>query len=205
MVLEADLTEALDELGDALEREKEYEVSLNESKKRERALMSKQRRLEETAREQENEISYLTLTRHSNQKVGAGGNKVVSSEEAASQTDFPYYQERSVDVNLADVNLKDGGAERSAHFSNEATAGGPEGVDLLNNGTLIKKKNDILREAKRRRTAKKNRDRDGKGYRPPGDAPRAGKRSLFSRICCCCASKDKQSAEYDVENGTKHM
>ena len=199
-MLETDLTEALDELGDALEREKEFEVCLNNSKKREKALLNKQRRLEETTREQENEISYLTLSRHSNQKIN---NKDATTSEAGSQTDFPFYRERSVDVHFEDVDLKDAPRNQTPVMSGQAeAAAGPEGVDLLNSGTLMRKKNEILREAKRRRTAKKKRDKN-KEYAPAASS-RTGKLSFLNKLCCCCVSKE-QSAEYDIEDGSRRM
>lgn len=205
IILESDLTEALDELSDALEREKDFEACLESSQLREKALLNKQKRIEETCREQENEIKFLTLTKPK-EKPSDRSVKV----DAETMTDFPFYMERAVDVGdhsdnraFSDIDLKDS-AESPSPMQTDTR---PEGVDLLNTntGTLLRKKNEIMREAKRRRTArsKKGQRRDIResfNYNteyPDKTRARAEKKSFFKRLCCCCV-KD-QSAEYEVD------
>ena len=205
IILESDLTEALDELSDALEREKDFEACLESSQLREKTLVNKQRRIEETCREQENEIKFLTLTKT---KEKPASDRPATSD-AETMTDFPFYMERAVDVGefnenraFSDVDLKDS-AESPSPIQTDAR---PEGVDLLNTGTLLRKKNEIMREAKRRRTAKskkgQRRDYSRERYNYESDYPektraRAEKKSLFRRLCCCCVKE--QSAEYEVD------
>ena len=204
IILESDLTEALDELSDALEREKDFEACLESSQLREKALVNKQRRIEETCREQENEINFLTLT-----KTKEKPSDRPTTSDAETMTDFPFYMERAVDVGefnenraFSDVDLKDSAAESPSPMQTDAR---PEGVDLLNTGTLLRKKNEIMREAKRRRTAKskkgQRRDYSRERYNYDLDYPektraRAEKKSLFRRLCCCVK---EQSAEYEVD------
>ena len=204
IILESDLTEALDELSDALEREKDFEACLESSQLREKALMSKQRRVEETVREQENEIKFLTLSRPK-EKVA---NEKPPTSDAETMTDFPFYMERAVDVPdysdnraFSDIDLKDS-AENPSAIQTETR---PEGVDLLHNtGTLLRKKNEIMREAKRRRTArsKKGQRRDmSRRYEPEPGYPektraRAEKKSFFNKLCCCVK---QQGAEYEID------
>lgn len=205
IVLETDLTEALDELSDALEREKDFEACLESSQLREKALVNKQRRIEETCREQENEIQYLTLTKQKEKPTPAAAEK--STTEASTMTDFPFYSERAVDVGgygvnsaFSDVDLKDSG-ESPTPIQQDTRAEDP---DLLTStGTLLRKKNEIMREAKRRRTArsKKGQRRDVRNrYSPEPEyekaRARAEKKSFFSRLCCCVK---QQSAEYEVD------
>ena len=209
VVLESDLTEALDELSDALEREKDFEACLESSQLREKALLSKQKRIEETCREQENEIQYLTLTKPKDKdKPTPEAEK--STSEAGTMTDFPFYSERAVDVGgysttgvngaFSDIDLKDSGESPVPPQGDSR----PEGVDLLSStGTLLRKKNEILREAKRRRTArsKKGQRRDVRnryGPEPEYEKARAKaeRKSLLSRLCCCVK---QQSAEYEVD------
>ncbi|XP_015774626.1 PREDICTED: ELKS/Rab6-interacting/CAST family member 1-like isoform X2 [Acropora digitifera] len=212
VVLESDLTEALDELSDALEREKEYEASLESSQLREKALLNRQKRIEETCREQENEIQFLTLTK-SKEKLSE---KSAATCDAETMTDFPFYMERGVDVGdngdrsaFADIDLKGDDSPRSMQTDTLVRQDGPrpEGPDLLNtnSGTLLRKKNEIMREAKRRRTArsKKGQRRDTRetfnydsGYAEKTRA-RAEQKSFFKRLCCCL--KADQSAEYEVD------
>lgn len=210
VVLESDLTEALDELSDALEREKDFESCLESSQLREKALLNKQKRIEETCREQENEIQFLTLTKTKEKACDR-----ITTSDAETMTDFPFYMERAVDVGnhgdhraFDDIDLKDGDSPRSLQTDTLVRDDGPrpEGPDLLNtnSGTLLRKKNEIIREAKRRRTArsKKGQRRDmretfnyGSEYAEKTRA-RAEKKSVFKRLCCCF--KD-QSAEYEVD------
>lgn len=209
-ILESDLTEALDELSDALEREKDFEACLESSQLREKALLNKQRRIEETCREQENEIQYLTLTKQKDKPVAAAAATEKSTSEAGTMTDFPFYSERAVDVDVSgygvnnafsDVDLKDAGESPTPTQPDSRTAEGP---DLLTStGTLLRKKNEIMREAKRRRTArsKKGQRRDFRNrYSPEPEnekaRARAEKKSFFSRLCCCVK---QQSAEYEVD------
>lgn len=204
IILESDLTEALDELSDALEREKDFEACLESSQQREKALMNKHRRIEETCREQENEIQYLTLTKQKERP--AAPEKQTS--EAGTMTDFPFFSERAIDVGsysvngaFSDVDLKDA-AESPTPPAQPNT--GAEGPDLLTStGTLLRKKNEIIREAKRRRTArsKKGQRRDVRNrYSPEPEyekaRAKAEKKTFFSRLCCCIK---QQSAEYEVD------
>ena len=206
IVLESDLTEALDELSDALEREKDFEACLESSQLREKALMNKARRVEETVREQENEIKFLTLS-----KPREKASERPFTSDAETMTDFPFYMERAVDVGdygadnqrpYSDIDLKDSAESPSAL----QTENRPEGVDLLHTtGTLLRKKNEIIREAKRRRTArsKKGQRRDvSRRYNPDSDYPvktreRGEKKSFFSKLCCCVK---QQGAEYEVDD-----
>ena len=203
IILESDLTEALDELSDALERERDFEACLQASQLREKALLNKQRRVEETCREQENEIKFLTLSKP---KEKASDRPATS--DAETMTDFPFYMERAVDVPdysdnraFSDIDLKDSAESPSALQTDTR----PEGVDLLNTGTLLRKKNEIIREAKRRRTARsrkgQRRDMSGRSYNGEPEEPektraRAEKKSFFSKLCCCVK---QQSAEYEVD------
>lgn len=207
------MTEALDELSDALEREKDFEACLESSQLREKALLNKQRRIEETCREQENEIQYLTLTKQKEKPAAAvAAATEKSTTEMGTMTDFPFYSERAVDVEMggygvnnafSDVDLKDAGGSPSPTQPDSRTAEGP---DLLTStGTLLRKKNEIMREAKRRRTArsKKGQRRDFRNsdrYTPEPEhekaRARAEKKSFFSRLCCCVK---QQSAEYEVD------
>ena len=206
IVLESDLTEALDELSDALEREKDFESCLESSQLREKALLNKQKRIEETCREQENEIKFLTLTKPKEKPSDRS-----AKADAETMTDFPFYMERAVDVGdhsdnraFSDIDLKDS-AESPSPMQTDSR---PEGVDLLNTntGTLLRKKNEIMREAKRRRTArsKKGQRRDIResfNYNteyPDKTRARAEKKSFFKRLCCCCVKE--QSAEYEVDD-----
>ena len=215
LVLESDLTEALDELSDALEREKDFEACLESSQLREKALVNKQKRMEETCREQENEIQYLTLTKPKDKDKPAPEAEK-STTEAGTMTDFPFYSERAIDVGgyssaagysatavngaFSDIDLKDSG-DSPPHPQGDSR---PEGVDLLSStGTLLRKKNEIMREAKRRRTArsKKGQRRDVRnryGPEPEYEKARAKaeRKTLFSRLCCCVK---QQSAEYEVD------
>lgn len=208
IILESDLTEALDELSDALEREKDFEACLESSQLREKALLSKQKRMEETCREQENEIQYLTLTKPKDKEKPAPAEEK-STTEAGTMTDFPFYSERAVDVGghnvgvngtFSDIDLKDSSDSPPPAQGDSR----PEGVDLLSStGTLLRKKNEIMREAKRRRTArsKKGQRRDVRNrYSPEPEyekaRAKAERKSLFSRLCCCVK---QQSAEYEVD------
>ena len=186
IVLEGDLTESLDELSDALDREKEFEACLENSKRREKALLNKQRRIEETCREQENEIQFLTLSR-SRQNLNE-----MATAEVSTMTDFPFYRERSVDVGFTDVALN----EPSESQGRTQTDARPVGVDLLNTGTVLRKKNEIIREAKRRRTAKKKKREAGYGDDAEMEMPEVKKESFFSKLCCCLK---QPSAEYEVD------
>jgi len=203
ILLESDLTEALDELSDALEREKDFEACLVSSQLREKSLLNKQRRLEESCREQENEIKFLTLSKP---KEKPSESKVETSD-AETMTDFPFYMERAVDVGdysdnraYSDIDLKDSPESPGAMQTDNR----PEGVDLLNTGTLLRKKNEIIREAKRRRTArsKKGERRDmrerytSEPEYPEKTRARAEKRSFFSKLCCCVK---QQGAEYEID------
>lgn len=205
----------MDELSDALEREKDFEACLESSQLREKALLSKQKRMEETCREQENEIQYLTLTKPKDKdKPVPEAEK--STTEAGTMTDFPFYSERAIDVGgysatggynatgvngaFSDIDLKDSG-DSPPHPQGDSR---PEGVDLLSStGTLLRKKNEIMREAKRRRTArsKKGQRRDVRnryGPEPEYEKARAKaeRKTLLSRLCCCVK---QQSAEYEVD------
>lgn len=210
LILESDLTEALDELSDALEREKDFEACLESSQLREKSLLSKQKRMEETCREQENEIQYLTLTKPKDKDKPAPEAEK-STSEAGTMTDFPFYSERAVDVGghsatgvngaFSDIDLKDSGESESPQPPQGDSR--PEGVDLLSStGTLLRKKNEIMREAKRRRTArsKKGQRRDVRNRYPEPEyektRAKAERKSLFSRLCCCVK---QQSAEYEVD------
>lgn len=201
LILESDLTEALDELTDALEREKDFEACLENSQLREKALVNKQRRLEESCREQENEIQYLTLTKPKAKQV-----EEKSTFEVGTMTDFLFYSERAVDVGgfsdngaFSDVDLKDSAASPTPAQTDTR----PPGVDLLNTGTLLRKKNEIIREAKRRRTArsKKGERRDMRNRYSPEpeyekERARAERKSFFNKLCCCVK---QQSVEYEVD------
>lgn len=199
----------MDELSDALEREKDFEACLESSQLREKALLSKHKRMEETCREQENEIQYLTLTKPKDKdKTAPDAEK--STTEVGTMTDFPFYSERAVDVGgynatgvnnaFSDIDLKDSG-DSPPHPQGDSR---PEGVDLLSStGTLLRKKNEIMREAKRRRTArsKKGQRRDVRnryGPEPEYEKARAKaeRKTLLSRLCCCVK---QQSAEYEVD------
>lgn len=207
-VLESDLTEALDELSDALDREKDFEAALESSQMREKALLAKQRRMEETCREQENEIQFLTLTKKDKDKEKEKPHVELQTAEVGTMTDFPFYSERAVDVGnvneneaFSDVDLKD--SAESPNPSPTQTETRPEGVDLLNTGTLLRKKDMIMREAKRRRTArsKKGQRRNVAGKydsEPEHERERAQaeRKSFFHKLCCCVK---QQSAEYEVD------
>ncbi|XP_022806921.1 CDK5 regulatory subunit-associated protein 2-like isoform X1 [Stylophora pistillata] len=210
VVLESDLTEALDELSDALDREKDFEAALESSQMREKALLAKQRRMEETCREQENEIQFLTLTKKDKDKEKEKEKPHVEAQtaEVGTMTDFPFYSERAVDVGsfsesaaFSEVDLKD--SAESPNPSPTQTEQRPEGVDLLNTGTLLRKKDMIMREAKRRRTArsKKGQRRNVAGKYDTGpeyekERARAERKSFFNKLCCCVK---QQSAEYEVD------
>lgn len=207
-VLESDLTEALDELSDALDREKDFEAALESSQMREKALLAKQRRMEETCREQENEIQFLTLTKKDKDKEKEKPHVELQTAEVGTMTDFPFYSERAVDVGnvneneaFSEVDLKD--SAESPNPSPTQTETRPEGVDLLNTGTLLRKKDMIMREAKRRRTARskkgQRRNVTGKYDSEPEherERARAERKSFFHKLCCCVK---QQSAEYEVD------
>lgn len=204
--MESDLTEALDELSDALDREKDFEACLESSQMREKALVSKQRRMEETCREQENEIQFLTLTKNKDKEKEKPSIEVQTTE-VGTMTDFPFYSERAVDVGgfndngaFSDVDMKDSAESPTPTAQTETR---PEGVDLLNTGTLLRKKDMIMREAKRRRTArsKKGQRRNvankyDSGPEYENARARAERKSFFSKLCCCVK---QQSAEYEVD------
>ena len=132
----------------------------------------------------------------------------LQTAEVGTMTDFPFYSERAVDVGnvneneaFSDVDLKD--SAESPNPSPTQTETRPEGVDLLNTGTLLRKKDMIMREAKRRRTArsKKGQRRNvaGKYDSEPEherERARAERKSFFHKLCCCVK---QQSAEYEVD------
>lgn len=212
VVLETDLSESLDELSDALEREKDYEISLNNARRRERALMTKLRRYEETMREQDEEIKYLVETKSTLDL--SYGNPV----DASTQTEKPgYYEERGVDIGLSKGHQirnstrslqknTDVRSSSRSHTSVDRTDAGkqtekqpPEGLDLLSGHETISRKEEILGEARRRRTLKSKKEKNRK--KSQNEMPEADqtqkitktkkKKSLFEKLLCCGSSNSK--------------
>lgn len=206
VILETDLTESLDELSDALEREKDYEISLNNARRREKALLIKQRRLEETMREQDEEIKYLAETK-STLDLSQG-----PPCDATTQTDRLYYEERGIDTGTLkskEIPVRSVGRSRAPKPPIDNTVDGkggnkqpPEGVDLLNS-VSIARKDQILGEARRRRTLKSKKDKQR--TKTLDEMPEADqsqkvikkKKGLFSKLLCCCSSKRSESEAYE--------
>ncbi|EDO32762.1 predicted protein [Nematostella vectensis] len=223
LVLETDLTEALDELSDALEREKDYDISINNARRREKSLMTKVRRLEETMREQDEEIKYLS--RPNLNEIGQD----VETCDVMIQTDrpssSPYYEERGVDVDKGSslsreidrkkVDYRDPSPSPREHPDGvpDGKKQPPEGVDLLNHGA-ISRKDEILGEARRRRTLKKQKDKKRwKGSTMALDEmpevdqthhkQKKDKKSALSKFLCCCGSKSAREESYEYNTRTK--
>ena len=179
VLLETDLSEALDELSGALDREKEYEENLNSLRQKEKALITKQKRLGETLREQEQEIQFLSVTRS---QIKHAENR----RDAETSTDGLFVAERSVDSASGDVLYrfvdKTDGSEEGAKPDTK-----PEGVDLLNTSNNLAKKDSIIREAKRRRTLKMKRDKKRNTMTSVSEetSPSGLKAVLLKRLCCC--------------------
>lgn len=215
-MLETDLTESLDELSDALEREKDYEISLNNARRRERALITKLRRYEETMREQDEEIKYLVETK-STLDLSQG-----QPCDVSTQTERPgYYEEKRIDIGMtkgvqmrnSSRSLSKNSDVRSSSRSQTSTdrtdavkqteKQPPEGVDLLIHET-ISRKEEILGEARRRRTLKSKKDKQRKkalNEMPEADqtqkTTKKKKKSLFQKFLCCGSSNSK-SVETDI-------
>lgn len=217
VVLETDLSESLDELSDALEREKDYEISLNNARRREKSLMTKLRRLEETMREQDEEIKYLVETR-STYDLSQG-----PSLDVSTQTDRPgYYEERGIDIGISkgidprnssrslSKNSDIRNSSRSRTSGDETDVGKrpekqpPEGVDLLNTASIARKE-EILGEARRRRTLKSKKDKEKKKEKALDEMPEVDqtqktkkkKKGFFKNLLCCGSSKTVESDVYE--------
>ena len=215
LILETDLTESLDELSDA-EREKDYEISLNNARRREKALLIKQRRLEETMREQDEEIKYLAETR--SQLDLSQGPPCDATTQTDDRYDRPRYEERGIDTGMSLSRSKDKDTVRSSYRSRptkpaatgdavDAKGGGkqpPEGVDLLNCASIARKE-QILGEAGRRRTLKSKKDKQRRktlDEMPEADqtqkvSKKKKKKGIFSKLLCCCSSKRSESEAYE--------
>lgn len=187
VLLEADLSEALDELSGALDREKEYEENLNNLRQKEKALITKQKRLGETLREQEQEIQFLTVNRS---QIKHEENK----RDAQTMTEGVFVAERSVDAASGDVVYRMSDQKDGSRGEQDGTKpdNKPEGVDLLNTTNNLAKKDSIIREAKRRRTLKMKRDKKRSGsltdISEEQPSPPSLKETLLKRFCCCLPS-----------------
>lgn len=158
VVLETDLSESLDELSDALEREKDYEISLNNARRRERALITKLRRYEETVREQDEEIKYLVETR-STLDLSQG-----QPCDVSTQTERPgYYEERGVDIGFNKGVPVRNSSREGVPMRNSSTQGAP-----MRNSSRDLVKNTEVRSSSRSHTST---DRTDAGKQSDKQAP----------------------------------
>lgn len=185
--------------------------------------MTKLRRYEETMREQDEEIKYLVESK-SMLDLSQG-----QQTDASTQTDRPgYYEERGVDTGfnksvparqssrglVKNTDIRSSSRSQHSTSTDRTDAGNlnskqndpkqpPEGVDLLSHETMSRKE-EILGEARRRRTLKSKKDKQRKkalDEMPEADQTqktmKKQKQSFFKKLLCCGSSKSVETDIYE--------